>query len=235
LEVLRPASLADAASLVRDRPDALPVAGGTIVAVLLNKRRIKPSALIDLGRLEELRGWSDDGERVRIGAGLTYSELLALPLTRRRSALVLAAAGVGSPQIRNRGTLGGCLGAGGGDPVPALLVERAEVELTGGRRTPLGDLLRERPRELIVAVHVRPVERESFAKIGHRNAFSPTLISAAFSVEDGEARAAATGTGIETRLVAEPADSLPEALAACATTPYARHVLRVLAERALES
>ena len=61
MEVLRPASLADAAALVRERNDALPVAGGTVVAALLNKGRIAPAALVDLGRLEELRGWSDDG------------------------------------------------------------------------------------------------------------------------------------------------------------------------------
>jgi CO/xanthine dehydrogenase FAD-binding subunit len=235
LEVLRPASLADAASLVRQRPDALPVAGGTIVVPLLNKGRITPPALIDLRRLEELRGWSDDGATVRLGAALTYSELVTPPLARRCPALAQAAAEVGSLQIRNRGTLGGCLGSGGGDVVAALLVERAEAELAGGRRAPLEQLLRERPRELIAAVHVRPIDRERFTKVGRRNAVSPTVVSAAFAVDEAELRGAATGPGIEPVLVAGAADFVADALAARASTSYARAVLRVLTARALTS
>jgi CO/xanthine dehydrogenase FAD-binding subunit len=235
MEVLRPASLADAAALVRERSDALPVAGGTVVAALLNKGRIAPAALIDLSRLEDLRGWSDDGESIRLGAALTYADLGSPSLARRCPALALAAAAVGSVQIRNRGTLGGCLGAGGGDAVAALLVERAEVELPFERRVPLEQVLRERPQELVVALHVRPVERERFTKLGRRNAFSPTLLSAAFAVEGAEVRAAATGPGVEPTLVSGGADTIADELAACASTAYARHALHVLTARALAS
>jgi len=235
MEVLRPASLADAAALVRERDDALPVAGGTVVAPLLNKGRIAPGALIDLGGLEELRGWSDDGDSIRLGAALTYADLGNASLARRCPALALAAAAVGSPQIRNRGTLGGCVGAGGGDAVPALLVERAEVEFSFEWRVPLEEVLRERPQELVVALHVRPVERESFTKLGRRNAFSPTLLSAAFAVDGAEVRAAAAGPGIESTLITGDPDEISNQLSACASTPYARHALRVLTARALAS
>jgi CO/xanthine dehydrogenase FAD-binding subunit len=229
MEVLRPDSLDEAVSLRRRRPDAVPIAGGTVVTVLLNRGRLSPPALLDLGSIEELRGWSDDGDSVRLGAALTYAELLEPTLARRCPALAQAAAVVGSPQIRNRGTLGGCLGSGGGDVIPALLVERAEVEVAGGARVPLEVFLRD-GSDLVVAVHVHPVERESFTKVGRRNAFSPTLVSAAFAVDGSDVRAAATGRAVQTRLVADRAG-----LVDCGRDAYSRHVLGVLARRALES
>jgi CO/xanthine dehydrogenase FAD-binding subunit len=96
-------------------------------------------------------------------------------------------------------------------------------------------VLRVRPQELVVALHVRPVERETFTKLGRRNAFSPTLLSAAFAVDGAEVRAAATGPGVEATLVSGAADEVPDDLAACASTAYARHALRVLTARALAS
>jgi CO/xanthine dehydrogenase FAD-binding subunit len=228
VELLRPGSLDEALALRRRHPDAVVVAGGTIVAALLNRGRLAPPALLDLSRLDELRGWSDgrDGS-LRLGAALTYAQVLASDVARRCPALAQAAAVVGSPQIRNRGTLGGAIGSGGGDIVPALLVERADVELADGARVPLGEFLAGE-RDLVAAVHVRPVSRERFTKIGRRNAFSPTLVSAAFAFDDGEVRAAATGDDVETRLVTGE-------LAECGRTPYARHVLGVLARRAAAS
>jgi CO/xanthine dehydrogenase FAD-binding subunit len=229
MEVLRPGSLDEAVSLRRQRPDAVPIAGGTVVTALLNRGRLAPPALLDLSAIAELHGWSDDGDSVRLGAALTYAELLESVLAQRCPALAQAAAAVGSPQIRNRGTLGGCLGSGGGDVIPALLVERAEVELADGARVPLEAFL-EDDADLVVAVHVRPVARESFTKVGRRHAFSPTLVSAAFGVDGSEVRAAATGPGVETRLVADVAG-----LVECGRDAYSRHVLGVLARRALES
>ena len=115
--------------------------------------------------MAELRGWSRENGTLRLGAGLTYTEAMtggrrALP------ALAEASRTVGSPQIRNRGTIGGNLGTASpaGDALPPLLVEGAEVEVAsvrGARRMPLDEFLVGVKRnaladdELIVAVHRR--------------------------------------------------------------------------------
>ena len=112
--------------------------------VALNAERERPGALIDLGRVEELRGWRYEGDELVLGAALTYTEATAGEVASALPALAAASRTVGSPQIRNRGTIGGNLGTASpaGDSLPPLLIEDARVELAstrGGRRLPLGE------------------------------------------------------------------------------------------------
>ena len=105
--------------------------------VAINFDRLRPGALLNLNEVPELRGWSRENGTLRLGAGLTYTEAMEEPLAGLLPALAEASRTVGSPQIRNRGTIGGNLGTASpaGDALPPLLVEDAEVELASVRGT----------------------------------------------------------------------------------------------------
>jgi CO/xanthine dehydrogenase FAD-binding subunit len=174
-------------------------------------------------------------------------------------ALAEASRTVGSPQIRNRGTVGGNLGTASpaGDALPPLLVEGAEVELakTGSSRVvPLAEFLVGPKQnalaegELIAAVRLSPSKsRQTFMKVGPRNAMVIAVCSLALAVdrEREEIRAAFGSAGPVPALVAAPLaerEGFPERVAAAAspiddvrgTAAYRRHALRVLTARALE-
>jgi CO/xanthine dehydrogenase FAD-binding subunit len=259
MDVYRPRTLVDALRLRAEHPDARPIQGGTDVMVELNFGHSRPPALLDLSEVPELRGWSRDDGELRLGAGLTYTEAIASPLAPFLPALAEASRTVGSPQIRNRGTIGGNLGTASpaGDALPPLLAERAEVELTsvrGSRVLPLEEFLLGvkrtalGPDELVTAVRVRPSGgAQTFMKVGPRNAMVIAICSLAVVVdtEAGEARAAFGSAAVTARRVTVPlaeAASLPERVAEAAapiddvraTAAYRSHALRVLTGRALE-
>ncbi|OFW73926.1 MAG: carbon monoxide dehydrogenase [Actinobacteria bacterium RBG_16_68_12] len=259
MDVLTPRSLEEALRLKAEHPDAVPIQGGTDVMVDLNFDRARPELLLNLNEVGELRGWSRENGTLRLGSGLTYTEAMQEPLAEELPALAEASRTVGSPQIRNRGTIGGNLGTASpaGDALPPLLVEGAEVELAsirGERRVPLTEFLIGPKRnalaqdELIVAVHVRPSgQPQTFMKVGPRNAMVIAVVSLAVVTdrERGEIRAAYGSAGPVPALVTAPleeADAFPERVAAAAspiddvrgTAAYRRHALRVLTHRALE-
>ena len=259
MEVLTPRSLDDALRLKAARPDAVPIQGGTDVMVALNFDRARPEALLNLNEVAELRGWSRENGTLRLGAGLTYSEAMDGEVAETLPALAEASRTVGSPQIRNRGTIGGNLGTASpaGDALPPLLVEGAEIELAsvrGVRRLPLEDFLVGVKRnalaedELIVSVLVEPSRQpQTFMKVGPRNAMVIAVCSLAVVVdrERRQVRAAFGSSAPVARLVRAPlddAESFPELVADSAspiddvrgTAAYRRHALRVLTRRALE-
>ena len=92
-----------------ERPDAVAIEGGTDVMVELNFDRARPPALLNLNEVAELRGWSREDGTVRLGASLTYTECRR-EVAGLVPALAEAARTVGSPQIQNRGAIGGNLG-----------------------------------------------------------------------------------------------------------------------------
>ena len=243
-----------------DVPGARPIEGGTDLMVELNFDRTRPDALLNLNEVTELRGWARENGSLRLGAGLTYTEAMSEGLATLLPALAEASRTVGSPQIRNRGTVGGNLGTASpaGDALPPLLVAGAEVEVASGARgartLPLHEFLTGPKRnaleadELIVAVHVRPSgAAQTFMKVGPRNAMVIAVCSLALEVdrERGELRAAFGSAGPVARLVVAPladVESFPEQVASAAspiddvrgTAAYRRHALRVLTARALE-
>ena len=191
MEFLSPTSLADALAAKAAHPDAVPIMGGTDVMVELNFDRHRPGTLLDLTRVPELATWDRVDGEIRLGAGVTYTRVIE-ELGTELPGLALASRTVGSPQIRNRGTVGGNLGAASpaGDTHPALLAAFAEVELAsvdGVRRVPADEFYTGvkkhagRPDELITAVWVRPATGpQQFSKIGTRNAM--VIAVAAFGV-----------------------------------------------------
>jgi len=258
MDVLSPRSLDEALRLKAEHPDALPIEGGTDVMVELNFDRARPDALLNLNEVAELKGWRSENGGVRLGASLTYTEAMG-ELAATLPALAEASRTVGSPQIRNRGTIGGNLGTASpaGDALPPLLVERADVELAsirGTRRLPLTEFLIGPKRnaladdELIVAVHVEPSRAaQTFMKVGPRNAMVIAVCSLALAVdrEREELRASFGSSGPVAGLFVAPladVDGFPDQVADAAspiddvrgTAAYRRHALRVLTRRALE-
>jgi len=259
VEVLTPRSLDEALASYAEHPGAVPIEGGTDVMVELNFDRARPPALINLNEIGELKGWSRENGTLRLGAGLTYQEAMQTPLRDELPALAEASRTVGSPQIRNRGTLGGNLGTASpaGDALPPLLIEGAEVELAsvrGVRRMPVRAFLVGPKRnaleadELITAVLVQPSGApQTFMKVGPRNAMVIAVCSLALSAdrERGELRASFGSAGPVTGLVTAPLgerDSFPDRVAEAAspiddvrgTADYRLHALRVLTARALD-
>jgi CO/xanthine dehydrogenase FAD-binding subunit len=256
VDVLTPRTLEEALRLKAERPDAMPIQGGTDLMVELNFDRARPVALLNLNEVAELRGWSRQDGTVWLGSGLTYAEAMEQPLAEALPALAEAARTVGGPQIRNRGTIGGNLGTASpaGDALPPLLVCSAEVQIANVQRertVPLPEFLVGPKRnvlaedELIVGVSVDATEsRQTFMKVGPRNAMVIAVVSLAVRV-DGELRAAFGSAGPVPTLVRadlREADSFAQRVAEAAspiddvrgTALYRRHALRILTRRALD-
>jgi CO/xanthine dehydrogenase FAD-binding subunit len=204
MEFLQPTTWSEALEAKAAHPKAVPIQGGTDVMVELNFDRHRPPALLDLSQVDELKEWQRTNGTVRLGAGVSYTRTIA-ELGDVLPGLAMAARTVGSPQIRNRGTVAGNLGAASpaGDSHPALLAVDAVVEIesvrgsrqvpvrefyTGVKRNVLG------PDELIRATHV-PVATgpQQYCKIGTRNAMVIAVAAFGLALHPGERR---VGTGI---------------------------------------
>ena len=210
MDFLSPTTLDEALAAKAERPDLVPIAGGTDVMVELNFDRHRPAGLLDLTRIAELREWSEDGAVVRIGASVPYTRIID-ELGARLPGLAMAARTVGSPQIRNRGTVGGNLGAASpaGDTHPVLLACDAVVaaaSVRGTRMIPAAEFYLGvkrhalAPDELITAVHV-PVTgaAQQFAKVGTRNAMVIAVCSFAVALHPARGRVgAAVGSAAPT-------------------------------------
>jgi CO/xanthine dehydrogenase FAD-binding subunit len=205
MEFLRPATLAEALRMKVEAPHAVPIAGGTDIMVELNFDARRPTALLDLGRVEELTEWEPVNGSIRLGASVPYTRIIN-ELGKTLPGLAMASRTVGSPQIRNRGTVGGNLGSASpaGDAHPPLLAGRAMVEISSvrGERTlpaeeffvgPKRSVLA--PDELITAVLVPQASGpQQFSKVGTRNAMVIAVCSFAVAL-DPDNRAVGTGIG----------------------------------------
>ncbi|HEY2701239.1 MAG TPA: FAD binding domain-containing protein [Pseudonocardiaceae bacterium] len=193
MDFLRPGSWSEALELKAQRPDAVPISGGTDVMVELNFDHRRPAALIDLNPVTELTDWSEADGRIRLGAAVPYARIID-ELGRKLPGLAMASRTVGSPQIRNRGTVGGNLGSASpaGDTHPVLLATDATVEVAstrGTRMIPVADFYLGvkrnalDPDELIAAVHLAPADGpQQFAKVGTRNAMVIAVCSFGLSL-----------------------------------------------------
>ena len=199
MDVLLPHSLEEALAMKEERPEAIPLAGGTDLMVDVNFGRLRPPAFIDLSRVTELATWRQENGHVFLGAGLTYASIV-----REMSAfgpLVQASRSVGSPQIRNRGTVGGNLGTASpaGDALPVLAAYDADVVvrsrargersmpwhafLTGPKKTALA------LDELIIGARWLAVRGTgSFSKIGTRNAMVIAIAGLCLVIDEDRRR-----------------------------------------------
>jgi CO/xanthine dehydrogenase FAD-binding subunit len=196
MAVFVPRSLAEAFAALEEAPDAQLLAGGTDFMVEVNYGHRHPSAVVALGQVPELKGWYHEGDDIVLGAGLTYTEMLSPALSGLVPGLAQAARTVGSPQIRNAGTLGGNLATASpaGDTLPILSALGASVTIgrsDGSRRSlgldelitgPKATVLR--PGEIVLDARV-PARggRQEFLKVGTRNAMVIAVASAAVVVD----------------------------------------------------
>ena len=140
-DYVAPTTVDDAvAALAQAGEDAKVIAGGQSLMPVLRLRLAAPTVLVDLGRIDELRGVRDDGDSLVIGAMTTYYDLLGNPLVSKHALLLAEATRtVADPQIRHRGTLGGSLAHAdpAGDLSAPVLALDATMTVAGpsGRRT----------------------------------------------------------------------------------------------------
>ena len=204
MEFLQPLSWQEALEAKAAHPEAAPILGGTDIMVELNFDHRRPGSIMDLTRVPELREWGEEDGRLRVGTGVTYARIIA-ELGDNLPGLAMASRTVGSPQIRNRGTVGGNLGTASpaGDGLPPLYVSDAEIELAstdGTRRVPVTDFVTGpkrnllRPSELIAAFHIPKAEGpQQYAKIGTRNAMVIAVCSFGLALHPEQRKVGACG------------------------------------------
>ena len=198
MPTLIPGTVDEAVSQLAQHPAATLLAGGTDLMVEINEGHRRPDGpVILLNRIAELRTWSHDPihRSITIGAAITYTELLTDPLAALLPALADASRTVGSPQIRNAGTLGGNLGtcSPAGDSLPVLAALDATINvasLSGRRSIPIVDFMVGPKRnsldsgELIVSVTVPVIDGwQGYAKVGVRNAMVISVASVALVLD----------------------------------------------------
>jgi carbon-monoxide dehydrogenase medium subunit len=195
-EYLVPTSLEEALAMLKERQgQARVIAGGTDLIIQLKKKEVRARCLVDVTNLDELKGIELEDGFIRVGACITHQELAASSLIRRRAAaLAEGALQVGSPQIRNMGTVGGNIvnAQPAADTVVPLLALEAEVEVataTGARRDPLGGLCVgpgqctvDSTAEVLTAVWFRalgPNQGSAFERLAKRKALALPILNAA--------------------------------------------------------
>jgi CO/xanthine dehydrogenase FAD-binding subunit len=206
MSVTVPKSLAAALAILAADPEVTVLAGGTDLMVEVNDGRRDPARVLAVARLPELRSVRiADGELV-VGAAATYTELMEEPVRTAAPALAYASRTVGSPQIRNAGTIGGNLGTASpaGDTLPVLVALDATVEVassSGTRAIPMREFCTGSKRnalergELIVSTRI-PIRRgpQDYLKVGVRNAMVIAVASLAMAV-DLDAHTISVGLG----------------------------------------
>ncbi|WP_103535097.1 xanthine dehydrogenase family protein subunit M [Streptomyces sp. SM11] len=205
MDFLRPASWEEALAAKAEHPTAVPIAGGTDVMVEINFDHRRPEYLLDLNRIGELSEWEVGRRSVRLGASVPYSAIME-HLRTELPGLALASHTVASPQIRNRGGVGGNLGTASpaGDAHPALLAAGCEVEaesVRGTRLIPIDAFYTGvkrnalEPDELIRAVHIRKADGpQQYSKVGTRNAMVIAVCAFGIALHP-ETRTVRTGIG----------------------------------------
>ncbi len=181
MAVARPESLDEVFEVLGRSPDAQLLAGGTDFMVEMNFGHRRPTDIVALRRVAELQGHHVDDEEVVLRAGVTWTEV-ERKLAEVLPGLAAAARTIGSPQMRNAGTIGGNLGTASpaGDSLPVLVALDARVVLAGAdgeRAMPVTEFVTGVKRTAIRAGEVireirapRPDGPQQFLKVGTRNA-----------------------------------------------------------------
>lgn len=209
MSVLIPHSITEASQMLAENPDSTMLNGGTDLMVEINFNHRRPSSVLLLRNISQLRDWSLNEEQgtITIGAGLPYSQIEKGPIAALVPALAQAARTVGSPQIRAAGTMGGNLGtcSPAGDTLPVLAALDATVHLTsvdGNRSVPFSEFMvgpkrNSRQANEIISAVTLPVtnERQGYSKVGVRNAMVISVASACFAIVNNTPRLAMGSVG----------------------------------------
>lgn len=253
----RPSSLAEAEKLAAGDPDARILAGGQSILPSMKLGLLAPSAFIDLAALDELRGIRTDRKSVTVGAMTTHAAVAASPeVMAVIPSLAKLAAGIGDPQVRNRGTIGGSLA--NSDPAadyPAAVLALNGTIRTNRRALPADGFFKGlfetalAPGEIITAVEFPVPDTASYVKF-HQPASRFALVGVFVARTSAGVRVAVTGAGPCAFRVKVLEDALARRYApqACegisipsadlntdihASAEYRAHLIPVLAQRAL--
>lgn len=209
MSVLFPHSITEASQMLAENPDSTLLNGGTDLMVEVNFNHRRPTSVLLLRNIPQLREWSKDESKktITIGAGLPYSQMEKGEIAALVPALAQAARTVGSPQIRAAGTMGGNLGtcSPAGDTLPVLSALDANIHLTsvdGDREVPFAEFMvgpkrnSRRANEIITAITL-PItgERQGYSKVGVRNAMVISVASACFAIVNNTPRLAMGSVG----------------------------------------
>ena len=190
-EYFKPSNLSEALELASEFGNNKRfLAGGTDLIVRLKDNLIKEDVIIDIKEVDELKGIKENGDEIEIGSLVTFTEIIESELINKYSPLlILAAKNIGSPQIRNKGTIGGnlCNASPAGDSIPPLMCEEARLILKSKERErvvkieeffigPGKTCLNQ--DEILVKILVKKWKSSSigyFNKLGQRNRCLPSL------------------------------------------------------------
>jgi len=194
-EYFQPLTLAEALTILNSFAGSAHVlASGTDLLVNLRNGKLKPEVIVDISKIEELKIISQEDEKLSLGSLVTFRELAVYPMIQKLiPVLAWAAKAVGSPQIRNRGTVGGNIAnaSPAADLVPALVALDGVAVLAkqgGLRKIPLTELIvapyktKLEPGEIITQVEVTVPSHETgmaFRKVGRRNALAISRLNGA--------------------------------------------------------
>ena len=193
-------SIDDALNYLSDKGDRCKIiAGGTDLIPVLRLEDIHPEFVLNILEIEGLRGIEEQDHSILIGSTVTFSEITESDLLNRHlPMLVQAAASVGGPQVRNRGTIGGNIAnaSPAADVLPAVLALEGELELqskaSGKRRIPLAEAIVApyktcfRPDEILTGIVIqklRPGTKTVFEKLGRRNALARARMNISIVVQ----------------------------------------------------
>lgn len=196
MSVVAPTSLQGVLDALSNEPDAHILAGGTDLMVEVNMGHRRPPSIVATRNVRELRTRTRNGNLLSIGAGVTYTQLGAPDIAETHPALSAAARTVGSPQIRNSGTLGGNVATGSpaGDTLPVLAAFDATIRLlsvNGSERSVQWDAFFLGPKrtarlanEVITAIEVPILNaRQDYLKVGTRNAMVISVAGLALVID----------------------------------------------------
>lgn len=257
-EYQKPRNVADAAKAIGGAEDGKLLAGGMTLIPTLKQRLAKPSDLIDLGSIPELKGIKKDGNAIVVGAMTKHVEVATSDVVKGAiPALAQLAELIGDPQVRNRGTLGGSIA--NNDPAadyPAAVVGLNATVITNKRKIAADEFFKGMfdtalaPDEIITAVSFPIPEKAGYEKF--RNPASRYAVVGVFVAKTGSnVRVAVTGAGPvvfrQKDMEAALAKSFtPDAVAAVkqsakglnadihASAEYRAHLVTVMAKRAAQ-
>lgn len=255
----RPASVDDAVAALKQAGDGKILAGGMTLIPTLKQRLAQPSDLVDLGGLSDLKGIREDGGALVIGAMTPHAEVAASALVKSKiPALAALAEGIGDPQVRNRGTIGGSIS--NNDPAadyPAGLVGLGATVITSKRKIAADDFFTGmfetalEGDELVTAVSFPLPEKAGYSKFPNP-ASRYAIVGVFVAKTGGGVRVAVTGAGpcvfrdkaIEQALSANfSPDAVTGTSAAAsslngdmhASSEYRAHLIGVMAKRAVQA
>lgn len=196
----KPATVADAAKLLAADGDAKALAGGQTLIPTLKQRLAKPSAVVDLSAIKDLSGIAVAGGKVTIGAMTRHGDVAAsAEIKKALPALAALADGIGDPQVRNRGTIGGSIA--NNDPAadyPAACLALGATIKTNSREIPADAFFLGmfetalKPGEIIVSVSFPIPEKAAYVKFG-QPASRYALVGVMVAKTASGARVAVTG------------------------------------------